>query len=100
MPRAVSCFPDCAPSSRPVLLPTTALPAVFYNTLDGMGGFGTPRDHPKQQLVLFAMESGKYYPAIYTAKDQGFNISAGGAGWGGAGAGARWGCCGGVAHSQ
>lgn len=53
--------------------------AVIFNTLDGMSGYGGPtmRARPEQWLVMFAMESGVYYPQIYSAKEKhGFNISA------------------------
>ncbi|KIY98890.1 hypothetical protein MNEG_9073 [Monoraphidium neglectum] len=51
--------------------------AVIFNTLDGMSGFGpnVPRSKPGQALVLLAMESGKYYPSMYKAKEYGFNAT-------------------------
>jgi hypothetical protein len=54
--------------------------SVIFNTLDGMSGFGpnVPRSKPGQALVLLAMESGKYYPSMYKAKEYGFNATCGG----------------------
>ena len=52
--------------------------AVLFNTLDGMTGWGDAgSQRPGQWVVLYAMESGQYYPAIYTAKEHGANITAG-----------------------
>jgi hypothetical protein len=72
-------------SRRPPQPPPTARrhanrkPPVIFNTLDGTSGFNSAgmRSHPEQWLVMFAMESGKYYPQMYQAKEAGFNISAG-----------------------
>jgi hypothetical protein len=44
--------------------------------MSGYGGVGMRARH-SQWLVMFSMESGKYYSAVYKAKAFGFNISAG-----------------------
>lgn len=49
---------------------------VLFNTLDGMAGYGDASSRPPGQWsVLYAMESGKYYPQIYEISS-GINISA------------------------
>ena len=40
-------------------------------------GSGKVRDREDQWVVMWAMESGKYYPAIYDAKANGADINAG-----------------------
>lgn len=52
---------------------------VIYNTLNGMTGWGAGkvREREDQWVVMWAMESGKYYPAIYDAKANGADINAG-----------------------
>ena len=51
---------------------------MIYNTLDGMAGWGEANSRPQGQwVVMYAMESGQYYPTIYSAKESGANITAG-----------------------